>query len=235
MRRAIVTATAVVLIAAGAARADTLADCTQRADLAKAAMACGEVIKQAGSDKAKLAVGYANLGAAQKAAGNLKPALSSYGWALVYDRTNANLWHDRALVRAALGQTLRAAADETLAIRYEPRKVEAWIARGDLFRQLGALPKAVSDATEALKLDPKSAAALANRAYAYLRLGQPDKAVADAEEAIKADPKSARAYLARGLAAEKSDRAKAAADIKKAAELDPKDPIAADAMKRLGS
>lgn len=232
--RKLLPGVAAVVLMAGAAHADTLADCTQRTDLAKAASACTALIKEAKQDRAKLAVAYSNLGATQKAQGDLKTALSSLGWALVYDNKNANLWHERALVRAGLGQTLRSAADETVAVRYDPRKIEAWIARSDLFRQMGALTKAVSDASEALKLDPKSAPALANRAYAQVRLGQLDKAKADADEAIKLDAKSARGYLARGLSQEKSDKPKAVADFKKAIELDPKDKMAADALKRLG-
>lgn len=218
----------------GDARADTLADCTQRGDLTKAIAACGTLISESKQDKSKLAVAYSNLGAAQKGKGDLKGALTNYGWALVYDRNNANLWHERGLVRADLGQTLRAAADETLAIRYDPRKIDAWIARGDLYRSMGALTRAVSDASEALKLDPKSAAALANRGYANLRMGLFDKALADAEEAIKNDAKSSRGYLTRGLAQEKSDRTKAIADLKKALELDPKATVAQEALKRLG-
>ena len=218
----------------GTVKADTLADCTQRGDLTKAIAACGTLISDAKHDDAKLAVAYTNLGAAQKANGDLRGALTNLGWALVYDRTNANLWHERGLVRTALGQTLRAAADETLAIRYDPRKVEAWIARGDLYRSMGALTRAVADATEALKLDPKSAAAFANRGYANLRMGLVDKAKSDAEEAIKNDAKSARGYLTRGLAQEKTDKTKAVADLKKALELEPKNTLVQEALKRLG-
>ena len=222
------------LVAVGAARADTMSDCTQRSDLTKAIAACSTLITEAKQDKPKLAVAYANLGGVQKATGDLKGALNNLGWALAYDRSNANLWHERAVVRAALGQTLRAAADETLAIRYDPRKVDAWIARGDLYRSMGALARAVDDETEALKLDPKSAGALAARGYARLRLGQFDQAKADADEAIKNDPKSARAYLTRGLALEKSDKANAIADLKKALEFEPKNNMVQDALKRLG-
>ena len=220
------------LVAIGTARADTLSDCTQRTDLTKAIAACGTLVTEAKQDKSKLAVAYSNLGGVQKATGDLKGALNNLGWALVYDRGNANLWHERAVVRAALGQTLRAAADETLAIRYDPRKIDAWIARGDLYRSMGALTRAVDDETEALKLDPKSAGAFAARGYARLRLGQLDQANAD--EAIKNDPKSARAYLTRGLAQEKSDKTKAIADLKKSLELDPKNNMVQDALKRLG-
>jgi tetratricopeptide (TPR) repeat protein len=191
------------------------------------------LVKESKQDKVMLATAYTNLSAAQKSTGDLKNALTNYGWALVYDRNNANLWHERGQVRAGLGQTLRAAADETLAIRNDPRKVDAWIARGDLYRAMGALTKAEADASEALKLDPKSAVALANRGYARLRMGLTDKAKEDAEEAIKIDAKSVRAYLTRGLSQEKADKAKAVADVKKAFELDPKDKVVQETLKRL--
>ena len=203
------------LAAAGAQAQTALTDCTQRADLPKAVAACDALVKEAGKDAAKLAPAYTNLATAQKASGDLRKALTNYGWALVYDRQNAKLWYERGLIRQALGQNIRAAADHSLALRYDPKMIGAYIERGDLYRKLGALPRAVTDATEALKLDPKSATALANRSYALLRMNQLDKAKADADEALKLDPKSATAYLTRGLSQEKSDKAKALADVRR--------------------
>jgi tetratricopeptide (TPR) repeat protein len=213
----------------------TLGDCMQRADPALAVTACQALIKTAGKDRKMIGTGYAFLGPAQRLTGDLRGALRSIGQALLYDPRNARLWHERGLTRAALGQTLRASADETYAIRYEPRMVEAWIARGDLFRKLGLLTKAVSDANEALKLDPKNHLAFANRAYARLRLGQFDAAQTDAEEALKIEPKSAKALLTRGLVLERSDTAKALEDIKASLAIEANDKIAQDALKRLGN
>lgn len=213
----------------------TLGDCMQRGDPALAVTACLALIKNAGKDRKMLGTGYAFLGPAQRLTGDLRGALRSIGQALLYDPRNARLWHERGLTRAALGQTLRASADETYAIRYEPRMVEAWVARGDLFRKLGLLSKAVSDATEALKLDPKNHVAFANRAYARLRLGQFDAAKADAEESLTIEPRSAKALLTRGLVLERSDSAKALEDIKASLAIEPKDKIAQDALKRLGN
>jgi tetratricopeptide (TPR) repeat protein len=221
-------------LAAPSAASATLGDCMQREDPAKAVAACSALVMSAGKDRKMLGTAYAFLGPAQRLTGDVRGALRSIGQALIYDPRNARLWHERGLTRAALGQTLRASADETYAIRYEPRLVGAWVARSDLFRKLGLLNKAVADASQALKLDPKSHAAFANRAYARLRLGQLDAAKADAEEALKIEPKSARALLTRGLALEKTDTARALDDVRASITIDPKDKIAQDALKRLG-
>jgi tetratricopeptide (TPR) repeat protein len=221
-------------LATPTAASATLGDCMQREDPAKAVTACSALVKSAGNDRKLLGTAYAFLGPAQRLNGDLRGALRSIGQALIYDPRNARLWHERGLARAALGQTLRASADETYAIRYEPRMVDAWIARGDLFRKLGFLNKAVVDAGEALKLDPRNHVALANRAYARLRLGQIDGAKADAEEALKIEPRSAKALLTRGLVLEKTDTAKALEDIKASLKMEPNDKIAQDALKRLG-
>ena len=82
---------------------------------------------------------------------------------------------------------------------------------------------------------PRRISALASRAYAQLRLGKADQALADAEDAIKNDANSARGYLTRGLAQERTDKAKADADVKKALSLDPQiknEPGLAEILKR---
>lgn len=217
------------------AAAPPMGDCTQRIDLPKAISACLAHVMAAGKDSAKLATAYSNLGNAQRLQGDLKASLTNLGWALVHDRKNPRHWLDRAMTRSALGQNLRGAADATLALRYDPKLAEAYVLRSDLHRKLGALDRAVSDATEALKIDPKSSAALANRAYARLRLTRVDQARADAEEALKLDPNSVRALLTRGLINETTDKTKSRDDILRALKMEPKDPIALEAIKRFGT
>ena len=215
--------------------APPMSDCTQRTDLPKAISTCLGLVMAAGKDAGKLAAAYSNLGNAQRLQGDLKASLTNLGWALVYDRKNPRHWLDRATTRAALGQNLRGAADATLALRYDPKLAEAFVLRSDLHRKLGALDRAVSDATEALKIDPKSSAAYANRAYARLRLTRVDQARTDAEDALKIDPNSVRALLTRGLLNEKTDKTKARDDILRALKMDPKEPVALDAIKRFGA
>lgn len=235
MRKAL--AIAAGLLMSTAAFADTAGDCAQTADRDKAITACTAMMKEVAKEKDKLSTAYVNRSAAYQGKGDLKKALSDMTWGVVYNPKNAELWLKRATIRDSLGQNIRAAADYTIALKNDAKLTQAYIGRGEAYRRLGALPQAIADASEALKLDPKSHVALANRAYAQLRLGQVDKAKADADEALKLSDKSARAYLVRGLAQEKSDKAKAVADVKKALELDPKlkdEKINQEAMKRLG-
>jgi tetratricopeptide (TPR) repeat protein len=236
MRRNIFIVAASMMLAT-AAFADTASDCAQSTDRDKAITACTTMMKEVAKDKAKLSVAYVNRSAAYQAKGDLRKALSDMTWGVVYNPKNAELWLKRAMIRDSLGQNIRAAADYTIALKADPKLAQAYVGRGEAYRRLGALPQAIADASEALKLDPKSHAALANRAYAQLRLGQVEKAKADAEEALKLNDRNARAYLVRGLAQEKSDKAKAVADVKKAFELDPKlkdEKVNQEVIKRLG-
>lgn len=231
----------IVLIPDGPSNAQTaptaaaaLTDCAQATDRAKALAACSAIIKEKGSDNAALLAAYRGRAAAAIATKKAPEALADLSRALVLDPKNVDLWVARGDVRASLGQRIRAAADYSVALKYDPKKVAALTGRAEQYRSLGALQKAVSDHTEALQLDPKSAVALAGRAYAQQRLGKDKEAIADADEALKLDGKAALAYLARGLAIGKTDKVKAATDLKKALELDPASPIAKSALQKLG-
>jgi len=64
------------------------------------------------------------------------------------------------------------------------------------------------------------ASALLNRGAAYARSGNPDRAIEDYSEAIRLDPYDAAAYRYRSAAYfDKGDRARAAADLQRAARL----------------
>lgn len=211
--------------APGISSAPVPADCTQKADLAKAVTSCTVYLKEFGKSASKssdrLAGAHASRAAAYSAQGLHKLALADITRALYHGPKDAKLWSQRGQIRTALGQNIRCAADFSLALRYDPKMADALVGRGDCYRRVGALPKAIADADAALKLDPKSASAYAMRSYTNLRFGKTDQAMADAEEALKIDANSARAYLTRGLAQETKDKVKAEADVKKAVALDP--------------
>lgn len=213
----------------------TLSDCVQAADRVKAVAACSTLIQQAGKDAAKLAPLYSARAAHHQASGRPRDALEDLSRALAADPQNADLWTKRGDVRAGLGQRIRAAADYAVALKYEPRSVPALLGRGEQFRLLGALKRSVEDLTSALALEPRSSGALAARAYAHERLGKTADALADAEAALKIDPDATLAILARGLARRSTDKAAAVIDLKRVLQLDPKSPVAAAALKKLGS
>lgn len=226
---------AVSLMATPAALADTMRDCRNTAEPARALVACSTVIIEAGKDPAKLAEGYALRSAANEASGDLKAALDDIFSATIRDSNNPQLWYRSGTLRAALKQPIRASADFTIALRYDPWMTDALIRRGTEQRVLGLLTRAIEDFDAAIKLDPKSAPAFAGRAYTHLRNGKPDLALGDAEEALKLDPTSVFGHLTMGLVAEgQKDKDKAMASLKKALDLDPKNVVAAEALKRVG-
>ena len=112
------------------------------------------------------------------------------------------------------GDTDRAIADYTEAIRLDPKFAIAYNNRGLAYRDKGDTDRAIADFTEAIRLDPKFANAYASRGVAYRDKGDMDRAIADYTEAIRLDPKLAIAYVNRGLAYEKlADFARARSDF----------------------
>jgi tetratricopeptide (TPR) repeat protein len=212
----------------------TMADCTQANDRVRAIMACDALIKEAGRDIARLAPLLVARAAQYQASGRPLDALSDLSGALAADPKNAVLWTKRGDVRAGLGQRIRSAADYSVALKYDPKSVPALLGRGEQFRLLGALQKSVEDMSAVLAIDPRSSSALAARAYANERLGRVDGALKDADEALKLDANATLALLARGLARQTTDKAAAVGDLRRVLQLDPKSPVAAAALKKLG-
>src|SRR6516164_8432899 len=112
--------------------------------------------------------------------------------------------HERALSYRSKGDSDRAIADLSEAIRLDPKYAEAYYLRGVSYRNKGDLARAISDYSETIRLAPKVAAAhpetiirrLAhyNRGSAYGNKGDFDRAIADFSEAIRLNPKSPEAY-----------------------------------------
>ena len=67
--------------------------------------------------------------------------------------------HERALSYRSKGDSDRAIADLSEAIRLDPKYAEAYYLRGVAYWNKGDLDRAVADYSEAIRLDPKLAAA----------------------------------------------------------------------------
>jgi tetratricopeptide (TPR) repeat protein len=118
------------------------------------------------------------------------------------------------------GESDKAIADYTEAIRLDPKLAMAYCNRGVAYGSKGEYDKAIADCTEAIRLDPKLDLAYELRGLAYGSKGEYDKAIADYTEAIRLDPKFALTYHNRGLAYEsKGDHDKAEADFAEAKRL----------------
>lgn len=98
------------------------------------------------------------------------------------------------------GETAKAIADYTEAVRLNPKHTNTYFNRGVTYRQQGEANKAIADFTEAIRLDTKYVRAYYYRGNAYWNKGEADKAISDYTEAIRLNPKDADFYYNRGIA-----------------------------------
>ena len=131
-------------------------------------------------------------------------------------------FYGRGIAYGRKGQTDRAIADYTQAIKLDPKYAGAYNNRGIAYRRKGQYDRAIADYTQAIKLNPKYAGAYNNRGYAYDDKGQYDRAIADYDKAIGLDPKYAMAYKNRGnVYLSKGDHDAAMRDYNQAIALNP--------------
>jgi tetratricopeptide (TPR) repeat protein len=104
--------------------------------------------------------------------------------------TTALAYIHRGSVWRAIGQSDKAIADWSEAIRLDPKNAYAYSARGGAWGAKNENDKAIADCNEAIRLDPMDVTAYNSRASARLRKGQYDKALADYDEVLRLDPKS---------------------------------------------
>ena len=116
-----------------------------------------------------------------------------------------------------------ALADLERVIGIDPDLPEAYMRRADQRDYLGDDDGALADYGRSLAMKP-SADAHGNRAIVLAKRGRFDEALADCDAAIGLDPARAHSWYTRGrIKTQKGDFAGAAADLRKAGELDPKD------------
>jgi lipoprotein NlpI len=104
-----------------------------------------------------------------------------------------------------------------------------FLARGDLYKSQGDVNRAMADLNESIRLDPNYAAAYFTRGHLSYMMGNNPAAIEDFTKTIRFNAEDATAYFNRGIAyyIVGGRLADAAADFKKASELNPKDPYVA--------
>ena len=131
-----------------------------------------------------------------------------------------NAWVDK-------GDSGKAIADYSAAIRLNPRYEEALFNRGTTWLGKGDHDKAIADFNRAIRLNPKDEMAFGNRGVAWHDKGQDDKAIADYNEAIRLNPHNAVAFNDLGvIGVDRGQYDKAIADYNEALRLDPKYAVA---------
>lgn len=136
----------------------------------------------------------------------------------------------RAHALAALKRPDDALAAYGEALRQDPDDVGALIGMGFQSRHAKRLDEAMTALDKAMKLAPDNADAPFERALVWAAKDDPAKALADYAASIAIRPSAAAHYNRGQLLAIGGDHKAALAEYRKAAELDPKDPDALNAI-----
>jgi tetratricopeptide (TPR) repeat protein len=225
-----------LFLGAGAALADTLADCSQGRNPAIRMRACTEVIDGVAYGPDEKALAYRNRGNARADAGAGAQAVADFSEAIRLRPNDAAGHAGRARARVAMRSFDGAIADYGEAIRLAPGTAALHAGRGHAHFAKGDTSAAVTDFTEAIRLNPQSASAFNRRGLAYRRSGDLARAIDDYTAAIGINPIYALAYNNRGYVYEAQGRKDAAiADFQAALLLDPSLIGARDGLKRLGA
>lgn len=126
------------------------------------------------------------------------------------------------------------AAADRLVMRW-PGEASAWGLRGLARLAAGDATGALADLDQAVSRSRRPNSELREvRARALLALGRLDEALADADEALRLRPESPEGLVTRGKVHEaRGDRERARADLRRAVEVAPGHPQAAQARRRL--
>ncbi len=131
------------------------------------------------------------LGMARRAAGNGDEAIARFSDALRQTKepfsslNQSVVYFYRGLTYLLKGESDRALADFTEAIKLQPALGDAYVNRAMLYRDKGDQGRALADANEAVRLKPHMPAAYNNRGLIYLQTEDYDRAIADFDETLK--------------------------------------------------
>jgi len=155
-------------------------------------------------------------------------ALADYDKAIELAPGVSQVYVNRGMLHQLAGDPALARADYSKALALDPENALAYCRRGDVDRMDQQDDRSIADYTAAIALDPQRAEAFCGRGMAYAQTARYDLALADFSEAIKLNPRDYTAYHERGLAylEEKTDLARALADMDRALDVDPHQPVA---------
>ena len=156
-------------------------------------------------------------------------ALSDYDAAIRLDPKSAWAYAARGNLYRNKGDLDRGLADLDEAIKLDPAYALPLFSRGEVYKAKGDFAKAMADMNETLRLDPNYAPAYFTRGQLSYIIGNNPAAIEDFTKSIRLDAENGAAYLSRGVAyyLVGGRTADAAADFRKALEVNPKDAYAA--------
>ena len=114
------------------------------------------------------------------------------------DSARPQAYHQRGMVRSAMGDLNGALSDFDMELRLHPDDLEAILSRGVTLSKLGNTTDALASYEQAMRLAPQDPRPYHNRGLLRGDTADPDGALCDFSEAINRDPSYADAYLGRG-------------------------------------
>lgn len=201
------------------------------ADAEKRNAACSRALQTRQLQPAEVALARLTRGIARSVLGDkvlatedYREALKHYDGAIDPRNPDALNLYRRAASLDALGQTDRALADYSEAIRVDPKGALAFLGRGVLLAsRKRSYDRAIDDFSRTIEIEPNNTAAYIARGNAYSQIGDNGRAIADLDKAIALAPDDPQAYVVRGLAYNRRNEIAAALrDYNKALELDPR-------------
>lgn len=223
-------------LAANAALADRVDDCTVGEDAQLRIAACTSLIERLDRPPEDAARAYKNRGGAYAEIGKHDKAIADFTAALKLNPDYALAFAGRGESELAKGDFGGAIADYTETVRLKPNYPASFVSRGYAYLVKGDLDRAIADFSDALRLAPRSAIARNNRGLAHKQKGELDLALADYAAAIHLSPTYALAYNNRGYVYEaRGQRREAIDDFHQALALDPSLVGARDGLQRMGA
>lgn len=120
--------------------------------------------------------------------GGMTLAISLLDSAIALDAREAEAWHLRGYLHAALGQLDDADRDYSRAIELDPAQQVFWYDRGTMRADQRQDALAIQDFTRAIDMDPGDSQSWVNRATVYMACGEFASALSDLVEAVRLDP-----------------------------------------------
>lgn len=123
---------------------------------------------------------------------------------------------------AKQGNTVRAEAAFTSALKLDPEHIKSYISRAELQAKQSRFDLAIADYTTIIKINPNLVEAYAGRGELYRQAFDRRAAIADFNQVIRLEPKSAFGYILRAKAYDNLYKdAEAKADFATAIRLEP--------------
>jgi tetratricopeptide (TPR) repeat protein len=152
------------------------------------------------------------LGAPAKSPSELQTEIAVYTQAIARNPHDVAAHISRGTVRAKLGDTAGAIADDTAALAVEPRNVAALTNRANARAAQRDFRGAMADYNRALALDPRHAAAFLNRGNVETEQQNYEAAIVDYDHALALNPANMMAVYDRAAAERATDNDAVALD-----------------------